>query len=97
MFVKVHKSYRCIVAICDEEILGKQFEEGQRQLQVRENFFKDKQANKEEIIGVIERYAREDATFNIAGKESVDIALEIGLIKKEQPLSIQGIPYVLVF
>ena len=28
LYIKVHKSYRTVVALCDSEILGKKFEEG---------------------------------------------------------------------
>ena len=41
MFVNVIKSYRDVVAICDKELIGKKFEEGNFQLDVKENFFSD--------------------------------------------------------
>jgi len=34
MFVNVIKSYRDVVAICDKELIGKKFEEGNFQLDV---------------------------------------------------------------
>ena len=39
MYIKIHRSYRNVVAICDAEILGKKFEEGKRVLDVRESFY----------------------------------------------------------
>ncbi len=96
MFVKIHKSYRIVVAICDSDLLGKKFEEGKRQLHIRENFYKDKEVNKEELITIIKRQAMEDASFNIAGKESVQVALELGIIKTEGVHKLKVIPIALI-
>jgi hypothetical protein len=96
MFVKIHKSYRIVVAICDSDLIGKTFEDKKRQMHVRENFYKDKEVNKEELIGIIKRQMIEDASFNIVGKESIQTALEVGIIKKEGVHKIKGIPFALV-
>jgi hypothetical protein len=41
MFINIiHSSCRDVVAICDSELLGKVFEEGQLQLDVKESFYK---------------------------------------------------------
>lgn len=96
MFIKVHKAYREVVAICDSDILGKKFEEGIKQLDVRENFYKGEEKNQEEIIELMIDLAMEDATFNIAGKQSCDCALKAGIISKEGIKTVQGIPFALV-
>ncbi len=97
MRVKIHKSYRNVVAICDKELVAKKFEEGKKQLEVSENFFGGEEMTKEEIIKLIERQAKEDASFNIAGKESVGVAVEAGLADEESIGYVQGIPIILVF
>ena len=81
-FVKVHRSYRAVVAICDAELIGKKFEEGKRQLDVRDNFYRGEEMNLEKTIDVINVQRREDATFNIVGKDSVNAAIEVDLIDK---------------
>ena len=98
MFIKIHKSHniRPVVAICDSELLGKKFEEGIRQLDVRENFYKGEEMEKEDIIKMIKRQNIEDASFNIVGRESIQIALEAGIINKEGIHKIKGIPFTLV-
>lgn len=95
MFIKIHSSYRKVVAIADSDLIGKKFEEGKKQLDVRENFYKGKEVSKEEVLKTIKMQAIEDATFNIVGKESVAAALEAGIIKKEGILKIKGIPFAL--
>ncbi len=96
MWVKIHKSYRKIVAVCDENLLGKKFEEGTRQLDVRENFYNGQIISKEDLIPLLRLEAKEDATFSIVGKESIHVAVEARLIEEDSWHTIKGIPFVLV-
>ena len=97
---KIYKSYRIVVAICDSNLIGKRFEEkfekGIKQLDIRENFYKDEELSYEEAVELMKLQAREDATFNIVGKESVKAALESGIIDKSGIGKVDGIPYALV-
>ena len=97
MFLKIHKSYRTVVAICDADLVGKHFEEGNRQLDLRENFYKDKQITHEEALKIIFFQFREDATFNIVGKKSVAAAIAAGVITDKSVAYIAGIPFTLIF
>ena len=96
MLVKIIKSYRTVVAICDSDLLGKTFEEGKGQLDIKESFYKGEETPKEKVIEIINHMSQEDATFNIVGKESVALALETGLITKEGIKEVQGVPFALV-
>jgi hypothetical protein len=96
MFVRIIKSYRDVVAICDSELLGKIFEEGQFQLDVKEGFYKGEEMDDEEAQEIIERMSEEDATFNIVGKKAVSAAIKAGIITGEGIKTIQGIPFALV-
>jgi uncharacterized protein len=96
MFVNIIKSCREVVAICDSELIGKTFEQGNLQLEVKESFFKGEEVSKEELTEIIKDMSTEDATFNIVGKESIKLALSEGLIHKEGIKTIQGVPYALV-
>lgn len=96
MYIKIHKSHRNVAAICDSELIGKKFEEDIRQLELKENFYKDKKVNSEEAIKIIQKQKLEDATFNIVGKKSIQAALNAGLITKESIDTIQGVPFTLI-
>ncbi len=96
MFLNIIKSYRDVVAICDKEILGKKFEEGKFQLNVKENFYKGDLIDEQSIIKIIKKMAAEDATFNIVGEKSVNTALKVEIISKEEIGRIKGIPFALV-
>ncbi|MCK9595703.1 DUF424 domain-containing protein [Candidatus Pacearchaeota archaeon] len=96
LFVKVIKSYRDVVAICDSDLIGKNFEEGKFQLEVKDSFFRGEETNEEKAAEIIRKMVQEDATFNIVGKNSVNLALKEGIIKEEGIKMIQGIPFALV-
>lgn len=96
MYLKIIKSYRDIVAICDASILGKRFESGISQLDLKESFYKGELVSEEMAIKIMKKMAAEDATFNIAGQKSVAAAIKAGIISKESIRKIQGIPFSLV-
>jgi len=96
MFVNVIKTYRDVVAICDSELLGKKFEQGKFQLDVKKNFYKGKEVSEEKAIEIMKDMAKEDATFNIVGEQSINVALKVGIISKEGIKKIQNIPFALV-
>lgn len=96
MFINVIKTYRDVVAICDKNLLGKKFEEGKFQLDVKESFYKGKETSEEETIRTIKDMSKEDSIFNIVGEEAVNAALKAEIISKEGIQKIQGVPFALV-
>tara|TARA_Y100000310_G_C20536462_1_gene741109 strand:- start:741 stop:1037 length:297 start_codon:yes stop_codon:yes gene_type:complete len=96
MYIKLHKSYRTIVALCDKELIGKKFEEGNRQLDARENFYKDKEVTHEQATKILQEQSLEDATFNIVGEKSVKAALEAKIISEKNIGKVDNIPFALV-
>ncbi len=96
MLVKIIRSHRNIVIICDKNLIGKKFNQGQFQLDIKENFFNGEEKTKQETIELIKRMAQEDATFNIVGKESIETALETGIINEDGIKTIQDTPVALV-
>ncbi|MDP3987478.1 MAG: DUF424 family protein [Nanoarchaeota archaeon] len=96
MYVNVIRSHRDIIAVCDKELLGKIFEEDKFQLDIKENFYKGKEATEEEVIEILRSFSAEDATFNIVGKRSIATALKTGVIAEETINEIDNIPFALV-
>jgi hypothetical protein len=93
--IKVHDSYRRVVAVADKEIIGKKFEEGKRQLDVRENFYKGNEFTEEEAVKQLQRHSVEDATFNIVGEKSVKAAFAAGIIGNNSTSKVAKIPFAL--
>jgi len=96
MFVKIIKSYRDVVAICDSNLIGKKFEDDIFQLDIKESFYKGEEMDKNQTLKIIEKMSEEDATFNIVGKESVSLAENAGIISRESIKKIKGIPFAMV-
>jgi len=95
MYLNIIKTYRDVIAICDAELLGKVFEQGDFQLDVKESFFKGEKVSEEKAIKIMQDMTEEDATFNIIGKKSVNAALKSGIISEDVIKKIQGIPFAL--
>jgi len=96
MFIKIHESYRKVVAVCDGNILGKKFEEGKKQLDVRESFYNGDEVDYDKALEMLRSLKEDDTTFNIAGEESINAALEAGLINEESIGEVEGVKFALV-
>lgn len=96
MLIKIHEAYRKIVALCDTNLIGKTFTEDIKQIKITENFFKGEEKNKEEVIEILKDMEKEDATFNIVGKNSVECGLIAGVISKDGIIKIDSVPMALV-
>ena len=96
MYLKIHSSYRNVIAICDADLIGKKFEEGKRQLDLRENFYKsDNILTKEQVMKIIQQQIDEDSTFNIVGQKATEAAVASGLLREKDIDKIQNIPFAL--
>jgi hypothetical protein len=95
MQVKIHNSYRAIVSLADSDLIGKTFEEGIKIIEVKASFYQGEEKTKEEVVDIIKDFDKEDATFNIVGDESINVALEAGIINKEGIMKIDNIPIAL--
>lgn len=91
MIVKEHKSIegRKIVAICDEDLIGKKFEDRRLQLDLNSNFYKGEKKTKEEVLKIFERAD----ILNLVGKKTIEIALEAKVISKDKIIKIKNIPH----
>ncbi|MBU4374476.1 MAG: DUF424 family protein [Euryarchaeota archaeon] len=80
---------KLIVAVCDKNIIGKKFMEGELVLKLEEGFYKGDEVCEEEV-----KEALSCATIaNIAGKRSIACAVECGCIDPDTVIFIEGIPH----
>jgi len=96
ILLKVHKSSRWVVAVCDKELFSRKLVEGKRVLDLSGQFFKGDAMNLEEAQKEILRCKEEDATFNFVGERSVGIAKELEIVNADSVIEIEGIPFALV-
>lgn len=86
-----------IIALCDEELLGKIFSNGLSKLDLDKyaEFYKGELVNEEkakDMINLDEIYSA-----NIVGKRAVGIFLEKKIVKKSEVKTISGVPFAQVY
>ena len=92
IIVKKHITHdgQIIMAMCDEDILGNSFEEGEAVLDLTSEFYKGEAISEEER----NEMADEAHLINAAGKESVAWVIKRGLADEENIIRIHGVPNV---
>jgi len=53
IYIKIHNAYRRIVAVCDADLIGKKFEEGNVQIDVNEKFYKGDLVDEEKALEIL--------------------------------------------
>lgn len=90
MIVKVHDTPNGkMIAICDSDLLGKRFEQGDLQLDLSSRFYQGEEKTAEDVENILKGCY----VVNAVGKESVDLLIKKRLVKKENIGSVSGIPY----
>ena len=81
-----------LVAVCDDAILGKIFEEKGAILDLSVGFYQGKKVSDDHVKEIM---ASSD-NLNIVGEKSIALAIELGLIDKDHVRRIAKIPYAQV-
>jgi len=92
MIVKIHKTRdgRKVIAICDDELIGKRFEEGKLQLDLSSSFYKGEEKSEKEIIEMIGGAY----IVNVVGEKSVSSVIKSGIVSKDNVIRIKNVPHV---
>ena len=80
------------MAICDGNLIGKIFEEGDKILNVSKNFYHGEPMFEKDILKLIE----DNILLNIVGDESIKFALKNKLIDKKGIIRIKKIPHAML-
>jgi hypothetical protein len=81
--------HELLIAACDDELLGKTFEEGEIRLDVSQRFYGGEKMDRRLLTEVLAL-----ATIgNLVGKETVDAAIEAGFVDPECVLWVKGVPH----
>ncbi len=90
MIVKVHKrNERTIVAVCDDDLLDKKFEEGELQLDLTSDFYKGDKMDEKKACDLI----RNADIVNLVGEKAVKLGIKEGIIEEDHTLKIDNIPH----
>jgi len=93
MIAKLHKTIegRAVLALCDKDIIGKRFEEGNIQIDLSSEFYKGQEKTGEEVLDIIKK--ERVNILNVVGEKSVRFFTDKGLISKEHTIRIKNIPH----
>lgn len=90
MIVKIHRNKTGnVVAACDEDILGKKFEEGKLQLDLTTDFYKGEKKTDSEVLKIISN----SYVVSFVGEKCVEFAIKNRLVDKDKVLVIAGVPH----
>ncbi len=78
-----------LLAICDEELLGKTLREGKIVFKISEDFYKGKKISVDQAVSMIEN----STSINLIGNECVKKAIENGYVHPGAVLKIEGISH----
>ena len=78
-----------LLAVCDEELLGKTLKHGKLVFKIQEKFYKGPKMPVGDAIELI----KESTIVNIVGSNVVKRAIEEGLVHPEAVLQISGVPH----
>lgn len=77
-----------LVIICDSELIGKNFEEGDLKLKVKRSFYEGKEATAEECLKAL----KEATIANMVGS-IVERAVKAGFVHPSGVIRIQNVPH----
>ncbi len=94
MLLRIHRSAdnKEIIGLCDRELIGKTYSEGEISVAINEAFFGNQPASEEEVIRVL----MTGDNITIFGKRCVDLAVSHGILEPDSCRLIDGIPYTTI-
>jgi len=98
IYLKIHKTEKGdMIAMCDEELLGKDFSEGKIVLDLKtySDFYKGDLMSRKQILGALDVAALYSA--NVVGKESVEVMQEKGMVEEGAVKMVGKVPFVQIY
>ncbi len=90
MYFKKHLTKdRIVLAVCDEDLVGKKFSEGGVTLNISERFYKGERKSEKDL----EELLKNSENINLVGKKIIKFAIKLGLLNKDSIITIKGIPH----
>lgn len=89
--IRVHKSHegRIIVAVCDEDLFGKTFEQEGVHLDLSSDFYNGDVRDEAFVVEQLQRAH----IVNLAGNHTVSLAIKEGVIDEDHVIFIDHIPH----
>ena len=92
LVVKVHsKDGKTLVAVCDKDLLGSVFEEGDHILDLSGDFYDGDEMSEEEAGDLI----RNADIVNLVGVNAVKVGVDDDIIDEDAVQTVEGVPYAI--
>jgi len=98
IYVKLHATENGhIVAMCDSSLINRVLSEGDIEINLKDysDFYRGQLLSKDAVLNLVKK--EEVYSANIVGVESVEVALEKGIIEKGHVKKIEKVPYANAF
>lgn len=90
MYVNIKDSENgIIVAVCDEELIGKVFSDGEKQLDLTSGFYEGQQKSEQEICDLM----RNAYILNLVGEKACQLAKNEGLLEDKEIMTVKNVPH----
>jgi len=88
--IKIYKQGNDIlIGACDDSLIGKKFSEGKLQIDISKEFYDGQRIDSK----TFEKYLKNATIANLVGKETINLAIKIGLIDPECVIMVKGVPH----
>ena len=79
--------------ICDADLLGKKIIDGELTMHISENYYGERFVEKDEAESLLNN----SSIINLAGKETVSLALKLGIGSENAVKVISDVPFLIIF
>ena len=94
IYLKINKTEKNeIIALCDSDLIGKNFSEKDLNLNVNERFYKGDIMGEDKIVKIL----MNAKNINIVGEEAIRLAVKHNIVEKEDIIKIKNIPHAIIF
>ena len=82
-----------MVNMSDTELIGKNVIDGELKINISENYYGKQIVEKDEAISLL----KSASIMNLVGKETISLAIELGIGSKDGVKIISDIPFLIIF
>ena len=79
--------------MCDAELIGKEVVDGELKIQISENYYGKQIVEKDEALSML----KSASILNLVGKETISLAIDLGIGSKDGVKIISDIPFLIIF
>lgn len=88
--IKIYKQGSdTLIGACDEELIGQTFEEGKYFLDIKKEFYDGERVTAD----VLKKFLENATIANLVGKETIQSAIQMGLIDPDCVIKIKKVPH----